>query len=70
MLELILAVMMLAAIALAIGAIVLFWRGTRRTQPVLMLVLAIILGVNVLIWTMPNSRGLSPASAGERAISE
>ena len=57
-----LSVMMIAAIALSIGAIVLFRRGLRK-QPLLMLVLVLILAINITIWTLPNPRGVAPATA-------
>lgn len=56
-----LSLMMLAVVALTIGAIYLLRRGGARQQALLMLALAAILAVNVGIWTLPNSKGSAPA---------
>ena len=56
MLDAALSLMMLAAIALVAGALFLFRRGERQ-RPVLMLVLAAIMGVNLVIWTAPTQQG-------------
>lgn len=60
MLDFALSVLMLAAVALVIGAVVLWRRGVRK-QAALMLVLAVIAIANVLIWTLPDSGGTAPA---------
>lgn len=60
LMETVLSIVMLAAIALVIGAYVLWRRGGSRKQIVLMLVLAAIMGGNVAIWTWPDAGGQSP----------
>lgn len=57
--NLVLSVMMLAAIALLVGAVALWRRGVRK-QAALMVLLAIIAVVNVLIWTVPDAGGRAP----------
>lgn len=53
-------IVMLAAFALVGGAIY-FWRRTGAVkQPVLMVVLALVMVVNVLIWTLPDASGDAP----------
>ncbi|MDT8279072.1 MAG: hypothetical protein RQ806_00805 [Erythrobacter sp.] len=69
MTDIVLSIVMLAALALVAGAFVL-WRRTRQMkQPALMVVLAVIAVLNVLIWTVPTSSGEAPItqikSAGE-----
>lgn len=60
----VLSVVMLAALALVAGAIYLWRRGTRK-QAGLMLVLAAVMVVNVLIWTIPDSGGTAPIDLAE-----
>jgi len=55
----ILSIVALAALALVAGAIYL-WRRGRRQQAGLMLVLAVVMVVNVLIWTLPDAGGTAP----------
>ena len=55
----VLSVVTLAAIALVAGAIYL-WRTGVRKQAGLMLVLAAVMVVNVLIWTLPDAGGTAP----------
>ena len=55
----VLSVVALAAFALVGGAIYLWRRGVRK-QAGLMLVLAAVMIVNVLIWTLPDSGGTAP----------
>ena len=62
----VLSVVALAALALVAGAIYLWRKGVRK-QAGLMLVLAVVMIVNVLIWTLPGSGGTAPidrAAAG------
>jgi len=62
----VLSVVMLAALALVAGAVFLWRRGGRK-QAGLMVVLAAVMVVNVLIWTVPDSGGTAPidqAAAG------
>ncbi|MET0179299.1 MAG: hypothetical protein ABW194_02305 [Novosphingobium sp.] len=49
----------LAGFALIGGAAVL-WRRGERKRPALMLLLALVAGVNVAIWTVPDSGGQAP----------
>jgi len=46
------AIAMIAAAALAIGGIKLLFNEDYRTKGVLMLVMAVVLVANVLIWTL------------------
>ena len=62
----VLSVVAFVALALIAGAIDQ-WRRGVRTQAGLMLVLAVVMIVNVLIWTVPDSSGAAPidrAAAG------
>ena len=61
-LNLVLSLVMLAALALLIGAIAA-WRRGQRKQALLMAVLAVVLGINLAIWTVPDSRGVAPMDA-------
>ena len=54
----VLSIAMLTAIALVFGAIALFRRGQRK-QPALMLVLAVVMIANVVIWSIPTKSGQS-----------
>lgn len=56
----VLSVVMLAALALLIGAIVLWRRGGSRKQVALMIVLALVALLNVAIWTLPDASGTAP----------
>jgi len=56
----VLSIAMLTAIALVFGAIALFRRGQRK-QPALMLVLAVVMIANVVIWSIPTQSGQSLA---------
>ena len=56
----VLSVVALAALALVAGAIYLWRRGDMRKQAGLMLVLAVVMIVNVLIWTLPDGSGTAP----------
>ncbi len=56
----VLSVVMLAALALVGGAFVLWRRGGAGKQAGLMLLLAVVMIVNVLIWTLPGSSGTAP----------
>jgi len=55
----VLSVVTLAAFALVAGGIYLWRRGARK-QAGLMLVLAVVMVVNVLIWTLPDGSGTAP----------
>lgn len=56
----VLSVVTLAALALVAGAIYLWRRRGARKQAGLMLVLAVVMVVNVLIWTLPDRGGSAP----------
>lgn len=56
MLDTALSLLMLASIALLVGAAFL-WRRGERQRPVLMLVLAAIMLGNLVIWTLPTQQG-------------
>ncbi|WP_128892116.1 hypothetical protein [Erythrobacter sp. HKB08] len=64
--DLILSLVVLAAIGLCIAAWFAWKRGSRQ-QAVLMFVLALVGVVNVLIWTVPDSEGTSPVDKIEAA---
>jgi uncharacterized membrane protein len=53
---------MLTAFALIAGALYLFRLGERQ-RPALMLLLAVILFANVVIWTLPTTGGATLAGA-------
>ena len=58
--NLVLSIVMLAAVALLIGAFVL-WRRTGDTRKaMLMVMLAAIAAMNVAIWTVPDTSGEAP----------
>ena len=61
MLDTALSLMVMATVALLIGALVLWRRGGARKQAVMMALLALILGVNVAIWVLPTAQGSSLA---------
>ena len=58
--DMILSIIMLAAVALAIGAIYLWRRGGSRKQVFLMILLAVIMLANVAIWAVPDASGEAP----------
>ncbi|MEP5937268.1 MAG: hypothetical protein ABJ239_02980 [Erythrobacter sp.] len=60
MMNIVLSIVMLAAIALFVGAIVMWRRGAPPKQPLLMILLALIALANVAIWTVPDSSGDAP----------
>lgn len=62
MLDAALSLMMLAAIALVGGAVFLLRRGERK-RPALMLTLAGVMGLNLIIWTLPDKAGTTLAGA-------
>lgn len=55
-----LSVLVLAAMALVLGAVFLWRRGGSRKQIGLMLLLAAIMVINVGIWTLPDASGNAP----------
>lgn len=60
MTDIVLSIVMLAALALVAGAIVLWRRTGEVKNPALMVFLAVIAVVNVLIWTLPSTDGQAP----------
>ena len=60
MTDIVLSIVMLAALALVAGAIVLWRRTGEARHPALMVLLATIAVANVLIWTIPSSDGTAP----------
>lgn len=54
--------LVLTTIALVLGAVALFRRGGYRKQAILMLVLAAVMVMNVVIWTLPTGEGQSLVS--------
>lgn len=56
MLDTALSLLMLAAVALLAGAVFLWRRGERR-RPVLMVILAAVMALNIGIWTLPDAGG-------------
>ncbi len=65
MMDTVLSILVLAAIALLIGAFVLWRKGGAQKQISLMIVLAIVMIANVLIWTIPNEDGVTPIEQAE-----
>ncbi len=59
MLNVVLSIMMLAGVLLLGGAFLLWRRGVRK-QAAMMVVLAVILGINIAIWTLPDDSGTAP----------
>ncbi|WP_379922154.1 hypothetical protein [Erythrobacter sp. R86502] len=70
MTDIVLSIVMLAALALVAGAFVLWRRTGEAKNPALMVLLAVIAIANVLIWTVPTKTGDVPIeqlkAAGER----
>jgi hypothetical protein len=56
----VLSILVLAAIALVLGAIALWRRGGSRKQVVLMLVMALVMAANIAIWALPDASGNAP----------
>lgn len=61
MLDTALSLLVIAAAAL-LGGAYLQWRRGNRRQAGLMLVLAVVMAVNVAIWSVPNGQGQSLAN--------
>ena len=57
----VLSILMLAAIAMVLGAVYLWRQRGASKQVWLMLVLAIVLAANVAIWVVPSQEGTAPA---------
>ena len=56
----VLSILVLAAIALLLGAFVLWRRGGPKRQVILMVILALVAIGNVAIWIVPDSQGKAP----------
>ena len=56
----VLSILMLAAIAMVVGAVILWRRRGATKQVWLMLALAIVLIANVAIWVVPSEGGTAP----------
>lgn len=52
--------MMLVALALLVGAFALWRRGGGTRQTVLMVILAVVVIINIGIWTLPTASGEAP----------
>lgn len=65
----VLSLMVLAALALIVGALMLWRRTGNRKQALLMLLLAVIALVNVGIWTVPDASGDAPLDKVEQGAS-
>ena len=52
-----LSLLVLTTLALVSGAVFLWRRGGSRKQMALMLVLAAVLTINIVIWTLPGKSG-------------
>jgi hypothetical protein len=64
----ILSVLVLAAVALVGGAILLWRRDGLKKQVWLMLLLALIMIGNVLIWTVPDKDGTAPIDRAAEGV--
>jgi drug/metabolite transporter superfamily protein YnfA len=60
MTDIVLSIVMLAALALLAGAFFLWRRTGEVKNPALMVLLAVIAVINVLIWTVPTQSGTAP----------
>ncbi len=62
----VLSLLVLLAIALLIGAFFQWRRGSSMKQVVLMVILALVVAVNVAIWTLPTAGGDTPLAEMKR----
>ena len=69
MFDLVISIIVLAAIALAAGAFVLWRKGITR-QAMLMAILSFVMIINVAIWLVPMAGGDTPMEAAANAIAE
>ena len=60
-LDTVLSILAFAVIALLAGAFVLWRRGGRTKQVLLMLILAAVAAANLAIWLVPDGSGRAPA---------
>lgn len=63
----VISIILLAAIALGVGAFVL-WRKGITKQALLMAVLSFVMFANVAIWLVPMSDGETPIEAADAAV--
>ena len=69
MFDLIISIVVLAAVALIAGAIVLWRRGVRK-QAALMALLAFVMIGNAAIWLAPMKDGTTPAERAADAVQQ
>ncbi|MWV27731.1 hypothetical protein [Aurantiacibacter rhizosphaerae] len=69
MFDLVISIIVLAAIALAAGAFVLWRKGVTK-QAMLMAILSVVMFVNVAIWLVPMKDGDTPMEAAVDAVDE
>ena len=62
----VLSLLVLACLAMLLGAYALWRRQRGGKQAALMLVLAAVIAANIAIWVVPGSGGKALVSAGER----
>jgi membrane-associated phospholipid phosphatase len=58
--SIVLSIVMLAALALVLAAILAWRKGLPKKQIGLLLLLALVMAVNVAIWTVPDGEGQAP----------
>jgi drug/metabolite transporter superfamily protein YnfA len=63
-----LSVLVLVAVALVAGAFLLWRRDGMHKQVWLMLVLAVVMIVNVLIWALPDKDGTAPLDRAAEGV--
>lgn len=61
-----LSLLMLGALVLLGGALYLWRNRGERQRPLLMVVLAMIMLVNIGIWTLPDASGEAPVARAKR----
>lgn len=61
-----LSLLVLTAFALVLGGVVLFRREGYRKQAILMLALAVIMAINVAIWTLPTPDGKTLSAQAQK----
>lgn len=69
MFDLVLSIILLAAIAMAVGAFVLWRKGITR-QALLMAILSFVMFANVAIWLVPMDDGETPIEAADNTVAE
>lgn len=58
--SIVLSIVMLAALALVLAAFLAWRKGLPKKQIGLLLLLALVMAVNVAIWTVPDGEGQAP----------